>query len=137
MKTSKLNYNELVEVIGIDRANLILNEMVRNADEQDNVIGRLTSDVVCTSLQSVTVANQEDNPQFNLTVFLLIRKPLFFTQENPSLEVNPLVIYLSEPIADDELPDFVLDLMSLQKKIKLLEGLDENWLAKELTKLPL
>lgn len=136
MKTSKLNYNELVEVIGIDRANSILNEMLRNADEQDNVIGRLTSDVVCTSLQSVTVANQKDNPQFNLTVFLLIRKPSFFTKENPCLEVNPLVIYLSEPIADDELPDFVLDLMSLQKKIKLSEGLDENWLAKELTKLP-
>ena len=137
MKTSKLNYNELVEVIGIDQANSILNEMLRNADEQDNVIGRLTSDVVCTSLQSVTVANQKDNPQFNLTVFLLIRKPSFFSEENPCLEVNPLVIYLSEPIADDELPDFVLDLMSLQKKIKLSEGLDENWLAKELTKLPL
>ena len=137
MKQSKLTYPELVEVFGFEQSHELLNQMILAAETKEDLVATLKPGLVCSSLQSVGVTNSIDKDnKFTITVFFLIKKPSFFTSENPSLEINPLVIYLSDYIEENDCPDFVLDLMSLQQKIKSFNSLDESWLFEEVNKLP-
>jgi hypothetical protein len=126
---------------------------------EENIVNNVKSDakqivsVVHTKVEKRNRINNDSIEKFTISTMLIIEKKQFnpdelddeFENEFDATKINELIAFEVSPVLfyvcefDKEMPDCVLDMMNLSKRIKARRddgSFSEEWLLDELKKFP-
>jgi hypothetical protein len=126
---------------------------------EENIVNNVKSDakqivsVVHTQVEKRNRINNDSIEKFTISTMLIIEKKQFnpdelddeFENEFDATKINELIAFEVSPVLfyvcefDKEMPDCVLDMMNLSKRIKARRddgSFSEEWLLDELRKFP-
>jgi hypothetical protein len=151
----RINLNQFFEIMGGQ------NEGEKLFDQiiEENIVNNVKSDakqivsVVHTKVEKRNRINNDSIEKFTISTMLIIEKKQFnpdelddeFENEFDATKINELIAFEVSPVLfyvcefDKEMPDCVLDMMNLSKRIKARRddgSFSEEWLLDELKKFP-